>query len=145
MHILAVKGRILPDDRVPASWVQFGGAAFLLATCRMNAYLFNLPLWTSALYLPLALLGLAGWRGWTGERLALTAGAYVAAFAVAGQPFNDYWGLITAPLLACGFAAIPEAVRDLYPSLREPAPLGGTRSGRNAATGEQVVNCRPQA
>jgi hypothetical protein len=119
LHILAVAEHILPDDRVHASWVQFGGATFLLATCRMNAYLFNLPLWASAFYLPWALIGLASWRGGMGARLALTAGVYIAAFAVVGQPFNDYWGLITAPLLACGFAAAPEAVRALFFCLRK--------------------------
>ena len=117
-HVQMVAGRILPEDHVHASWVQFGGAAFLLVTCRMNAYLFNAPLWASALYLPLALLGLAGWRGGTGARLALTGGAYVAAFAVVGQPFNDYWGLMNAPLLAFGFAAAPEALRHLFVAIR---------------------------
>jgi hypothetical protein len=113
VHGLAVVERILPGDRVHASWIQFGGAAFLMAICRMNAYLYLMPLWASALYLPLALLGLAAWRGGIGERFALTGGAYAAAFAVVGQPFNDYWGLLTAPLLACGFAAAPEALWEL--------------------------------
>ena len=113
LHGLAVAGRLGPAERVPASWVQFGGATFLLTTCRMNAYLFSAPSWLSAIYLPVALLGVAGWRGWTGARLALTAGAYVTAFTVVGQPFNDYWGLLPAPLLAFGFAAAPEALRDL--------------------------------
>jgi hypothetical protein len=84
----------------------------------MNAYLFNAPLWFSAIYLPLALLGLAGWPGRTGARLALTAGAYVAAFAVVGLPFNDYWGLMHTPILAFGFAAAPDALRDLYTAIR---------------------------
>jgi hypothetical protein len=114
LHGLEVASRILPGDRVHPSWVQFGGAGFLLVTCRMNAYLFNAPLWVSAIYLPLALLGLAGWRGGTGARLALTAGAYVAAFAVVGQSFNDYWGLMFAPLLAIGIAVAPEVLHDLY-------------------------------
>ncbi len=118
LHVLAVAGRILPDDRLPASWLQFGGPAFLLLTCRMNAYLFNAPLWLSALYLPIALLGLAGWRGWIGARLSLTAGAYVAAFAMVGQPFNDYWGLMYAPMLAFGFAAAPAVLRDLFSAIR---------------------------
>lgn len=119
LHISAVKGQTHPGDHFHASWVQFGGAGFVLVTCRMNAYLFNLPLWACALYLLLALLGLAGWRGWTGARLALTAGAYVAAFAVVGQPFNDYWGLLTTPLLACGFGAAPQALRDLFLAARK--------------------------
>ena len=118
LHVMAVKERILPTDRVHASWVQFGGAPFLLVTCRMNAYLFKAPLWLSGVYLPLALLGLAGWRGWTGARLALTASVYVAAFAVVGQPFNDYWGLMNAPLLAFGIAAAPEAIHHLYVAVR---------------------------
>jgi hypothetical protein len=71
-------------------------------------------LWLSAVYLPIALLGLAGWRGILGARLGLTAAAYVTAFAVVGQPFNDYWGLMYAPLLAFGFAAAPATLRDLY-------------------------------
>lgn len=128
LHVRAVTGHILPDDRLPTSWVQFGGADFLLRTCRMNACLFNAPLWLSALYLPIALLGLAGWRGETGARLGLTAGAYVTAFAVVGQPFNDYWGLMDAPLLAFGFAAAPAALRDLHAVLcggTTPAPTPG--------------------
>src|SRR5207245_2542855 len=71
-----------------------------------------------AVYLPPALLGLAGWRGWTGARLALTAGLYIAAFAVVGQSFNDYWGLINAPLLAFGIAAAPEALHHLSMAIR---------------------------
>jgi hypothetical protein len=107
---------------MPGSWVQFGGAHFLLVTCRMNGYLFRAPLWVSAIYLPLTLLGLAGWRSGTGTRLAWTAGAYVTAFAVVGQPFNDYWGLLDAPLLALGFAAAPDALRDLIRALAKPSP-----------------------
>jgi hypothetical protein len=112
-HALAVARRLTPADRPAAGWVQFGGTAFLLATCRMNAFLFSLPSWASALYLPLAVLGLGGWRGETGCRLGLTAAVYLAAFAVVGQPFNNYWGLLPAPLLPFGFASAPAAVRDL--------------------------------
>jgi hypothetical protein len=119
-HLHAVSSQIMPQDRAPAGWVQFGGPAFLLLTCRMNAYLFNAPLWLSAVYLPVALLGLAAWRGVIGIRLGVTAGAYVVAFAVVGQPFNDYWGLMYAPLLAFGFGAAPAALRDLYLALTSP-------------------------
>jgi len=64
------------------------------------------------------LLGLAAWRGGIGARLSLTAGAYVAAFAMVGQPFNDYWGLMYAPMLAFGFAAAPAVLRDLFSAIR---------------------------
>jgi hypothetical protein len=137
VHITAVARQILPDDRMPASWLQFGGPAFLLLTCRMNAYLFNAPLWLSALYLPLALLGLSAWSGAIGMRLGLTASAYVAAFAVVGQPFNDYWGLMYAPLLSFGFAAAPAAIRELVTAIRnthDDAALLATTSGPFSGT-----------
>jgi hypothetical protein len=112
-HYSMVAGKITPADRVPSSWVQFGGPAFLLATCRMNAFFFNAPAWASAIYLSLAVLGLAAWRSQLGVRLGLTVGAYLAAFAIVGQPFNEYWGLLFAPLLPFGFVWAPAALRDL--------------------------------
>src|SRR5207248_3701473 len=33
-HVAQVFRHITPADRVPATWLQFGGAGFLLATCR---------------------------------------------------------------------------------------------------------------
>jgi hypothetical protein len=120
LHGMEVARRLTPDDRVPASWIQFGGPAFILATCRMNAFLFPFPLWVSAIYLPLALLGLAHWRGEMGMRLGLTAGAYVAAFGVLGQPFNDYWGLLYVPLLPFGFVWVPATLQDLFARILQP-------------------------
>jgi hypothetical protein len=116
-HFTQVSRHISSADRAPASWIQFGGIGFVLQTCRMNAFLFSPPLWVSAIYLPLSMLGLAAIRGETGLRLGLTAGLYIAAFAVVGQPFNDYWGLLYAPLLPFGFACAPAALRDLASAL----------------------------
>jgi hypothetical protein len=116
-HASQVLSHISSADRVPESWVRFGGAPFLLATCRMNLFLFVLPMWVSAFYLPLALLGLAGWRGETGMRVGVTAAAYVMAFAVVGQPFNNYWGLMLAPLLAFGIAGLPTILHDVCQAL----------------------------
>lgn len=97
-----------------ANWIRFGGTAFVLGTTELNnVFLVYLPPWVSALFLPLSLLGLAGWRGETGLRAFLTAAGYLAAFAVAGQPYNAYWGLLIAPLLALGFIWMPAAMWDL--------------------------------
>jgi hypothetical protein len=112
-HGMEVTHHITATDRLPATWIQFGGASFILTTCRMNAFLFALPRWVGAIYLPLSLLGLAAWRGPSAVRIGLTVGAYLSAFAVVGQPFNDYWGLMMAPLLAFGLAWAPTAVSDL--------------------------------
>ncbi|HLN33327.1 MAG TPA: hypothetical protein VK395_36705 [Gemmataceae bacterium] len=119
-HAREVLARVTPADRVPGSWLQFGGAPFLLATCRMNVFLFALPAWVSALYLPLSLLGLLAWRGPVGTRLALTAGTYVAAFSIVGQPFNNYWGLLYTPLLSFGIVRAPVALIDLCKAIVRP-------------------------
>jgi hypothetical protein len=118
LHALEVARHLTPADRVPGSWMQFGGAGFILQTCRMNVFLLHQPVWVAAIYLPLSLLGLAGWRNEVGLRALLTAGAYVAAFAIVGQPFNDYWGLMYAPLLPLGLVRAPAAVSDLVDSIR---------------------------
>ena len=95
-------------------WVRFGGTAFILSTVGFHILLSDFPSWTWAFYLPLTILGLAGWSGETGTRVGLTAGVYLAAFAVVGQPFNNYWGMIDAPLLALGFVRSPGSLRDLF-------------------------------
>lgn len=113
---LVQAARLVPDSPKghALSWVAFGGLPFVLDTCRMNfALLVLLPTWAAAFYLPLALLGLAGWRGEMGTRVGLTVAAYLAAFAVVGQPFNLYWGLMDAPLLSLGLLWMPLALRDL--------------------------------
>lgn len=97
------------------SWITFGGVPFLLATARMHIVLLALlPPWPTAFYLPIAVLGLAGWRGEMGTRVGLTVAAYLAAFSVVGLPVNIYWGLMDAPLLGLGLLWAPVALRDLW-------------------------------
>ncbi|MEZ6071542.1 MAG: hypothetical protein R3C10_15065 [Pirellulales bacterium] len=94
-------------------WLQLGGAGFVISTAQMNAYLLVLPQWLSAVCLVLALLGAAGWNSPAGKRLAWTLAAYLATFAVVGQPFNQYWGCLYAPLLCFALARSVAAVGDL--------------------------------
>ncbi len=106
--------RITPADRVHAEgWVQFGGAALVVAMAQMNAYLLLFPQWFTALYLVAALLGFAGWNTPLGQRCGLTACLYVTAFAIGGQEFNQYWGSLMAPLLCFGVVRFPASLRDL--------------------------------
>jgi hypothetical protein len=108
-------------------WVRFGGTAFILSTVGIHILLSEFPPWTWAIYLPLSVLGLAGWRGPMGTRAGFTAGFYLAAFAVVGHPFNNYWGLIDAPLLALGFVRFPRSLRDLIGSIAHPSAKPSTR------------------
>ena len=119
VHALRVLPLIGAHDVAHAQgWLRFGGVAFVISTVQMNAYLMLLPQWVTALYLPIAMLGFAGWNSGAGQRAALTAAAYTIAFGIAGHDFNQYWGSMTAPLLALGAARFPAAMRDLVATCR---------------------------
>ncbi len=75
-HAHAVLGRITPADQaIAGGWVRFGGLRFLLATAQTNLFLMPMPLWCTGVFLPLAVLGLASWRGEPGRRVGLTVAA----------------------------------------------------------------------
>jgi len=94
-------------------WLVFGGMRFVLETCSMAYFLMVLPHWCVALYLPLSLLGLFGWRSRDFALIKLTATAYILLFLCIGIPVNYYWGWMYTPTLAFGTALSPFAVRDL--------------------------------
>jgi hypothetical protein len=87
----------------------------------MNALLVLAPSWVTGVAFPLAILGLAGWPGELGLRARLAVLVYLAAFAIVGQPFNDYWGWMYTPLLVFGFVAAPVALWDLLRAILRPA------------------------
>ncbi len=114
-HVAQVRPHLSPTNVMHLQgWLQWNGTAYILLTCQINFFLLQAPSWLAAVYLPLALLGLLGWRSRTGLLMLLTASAYVAAFAVVGiKPHNAYWGLMYAPLLPFGLAWAPASLRDL--------------------------------
>ncbi len=90
-----------------------------------------MPTWCTAVYLPLAAVGLLGGRGEPGWRVGLTGGLFLAAFSVVGLPFNFYWGFLYAPILAVGVAGFPRVLTGLattaFPILsRSDSPRGVT-------------------
>jgi hypothetical protein len=114
VHAAMVRGLIDPGDVAHEhGWVRFGGAAFVLSTSQVNAYLLLLPQWVTAIYFALAMLGFAAWRGPVGLRFGLTAALYVVGFGVVGQDFNQYWGSMTAPLFCFGVARSGAALVNL--------------------------------
>ncbi len=113
-HWSMVQGVISPTAHAHrASWLQLGGAGFVISVVQMNAYLLLLPQWVTALYLVAALLGMAGWDTPLGRRVGLTTCLYLMAFAVVGYSFNQYWGAMIAPLLCFGVARCPRSLADL--------------------------------
>jgi hypothetical protein len=124
-HALAAARRLPHSDVLhAASWLQYGGTAFVLLTTQINYFLLVLlPPWAAAIYLPLGLLGLAAWRSAAGVRAFWTVLAFVAAFTWIGfKPHNAYWGLLFAPLLALGLVWAPAALRDLIYAVGQPMP-----------------------
>lgn len=110
-HLIAVWRHQLPTDLAHgASWVQFGGLVFLLVTIRFNRWLHIAPKAVAALGLTLVVAGTAS--PLTPLHVRLTSAVYLGGFLIAGQTFNEYWGLIAWPTwaLACGYGA--QAIAD---------------------------------
>lgn len=122
-HFSQVLRHTRPDD-LARGWIALGGGSFLVETSRWNPLLVGLPAPAVAVVLPFAVLGLVGWRDAGAARAALIVVGYLTSFAFVGNPFNDYWGGLYAPLLSLGLMASPAAVRDLARALRSGAPPG---------------------
>lgn len=120
-HSVMAMSLVLPTD--PAykdSWLQFGGAVFVLSTAQFNGLFLLLPQAVTGLVLPLAVLGLIGWRGAAGRMAAATVLAYLVLFALFGRPANGYWGALYTPLLMLGLPWGLMALRDLVRAASRP-------------------------
>ena len=129
LHAHLVDALVLPSDHAGAGWLKLSGWPFVLHAAQWNGVLAASPAWLTALAVPIALAGAAGWDSPLGRRLAAVLLAYVAAFAVIGRPENFYWGLMFTPLLPLGFA---RACRGLAGLLRYLNRSSGIESPRAA-------------
>lgn len=121
-HAAQVHALLGPNELAhEEGWLRFGGAPFVISTVQMNAFLLVAPQWLAALYLVAALAGVTAWESLPGERVGYVLAVYVALFAVVGQPFNQYWGAMLAPLLALGVALAPRSFRKLGSIALAPA------------------------
>jgi hypothetical protein len=125
-HAHEVHQHMTADDLQRSDWLCLGGLKFVLVTARMNDYIYSAPGWVVALYLGFGLVGLIGRSGDRGLLAAATVLAYVAAFSIVGNPYNCYWGLIYAPILALGVARSPFVLGNLIRTI-------GTRTDSSLA------------
>ncbi len=116
VHAKIASSMVLDSDLVNDTWVQFGGWSFVLATSKWTAVTVFTPWWIDVALLPLILIGLFGWRGPVGTRVAMTSALYVLAFLIVGRSDNFYWGMMYAPLLPLGMLRIPRSMADLWHS-----------------------------
>jgi hypothetical protein len=104
-----------PGDFTHAgSWLYWGGLTFLLKTWRYNGFLLIVPTWMFALVV--VAMVVAYWAREMPTHLRLSVLLYCVLFLAVGQPFNDYWGFLTAPSIALWLAHAPEGVRTLFAS-----------------------------
>ena len=97
-HVLQVHAHGQPGDLAHVeSWIRWGGPHFILSTLRWNGWLTLAPAWAAAVALVVLLAGIFDRS--LSPHLRYAVGAYLAFFAVVGQPFNNYWGVI--PLMTC--------------------------------------------
>jgi hypothetical protein len=101
-----------PGDFTHAhSWLCWGGLPFLLKTWRYNGLLILAPSWIFAL--AVVAMVVAWWAPRIPLHLRLSVLVYSALFFAVGQPFNDYWGLLTAPIMSLWLAYSPRGLREL--------------------------------
>jgi len=116
LHVSAVHAAMLPSDYArTSSWLHGFGLPFLLETMKFYPWLRVLPLLA-----PIALgLIVIAWAAPKLPQQARVAGmAYLLLFLVAGQSFNAYWGLITAPLWGITLWYAPDGMRTLWQGCR---------------------------
>jgi hypothetical protein len=101
-----------------AEWLKPTGLRFVMQSSCMNVFLRLLPPFIQAIYVPLALIGLAGWKGEIGARLLLSALVYAIPFLVLLA--GEYWGYMYASIMVLGFVRSPDALRDLWKAATAP-------------------------
>jgi hypothetical protein len=72
------------------------------------------PQWLSAIYVVAALAAAASWSSPWGQRVGVTLAAYVGMFAVVGYDFNQYWGILIAPLFCLPAARFWGTIKELW-------------------------------
>lgn len=101
-----------------ASWIRFGGFPFILSTLRTNIWLYDAHRAVAAAGLVCVLAGLLDSR--LAPHIRAAVGAYLAAFFVAGQPFNWYWGWLPSLLVPLAFAHGLSALPVLFAAAAGP-------------------------
>jgi hypothetical protein len=105
-HAASVLAEMRAGDLAhPRSWLQFGGLPFWLATIKANALLFSAP--RVVLSVSSVLLLAALWAPSLPPHVRAAVVAYGLFFAVAGQPFNDYWGFVSSLIYALALSHGP--------------------------------------
>lgn len=132
-HAFQVSRHLAPESfSQPEGWFQFGTLPFVISTFQMTGYFLLLPQWAAALFFVACLVGMIGWWSPVGRRVTLTMIAFVVSFSIIGLRYNQYWGLVFAPLACLCAARAPMVLGDLWRAAEFPffAKPPATEGGR---------------
>lgn len=125
LHIIALGAVTTPADFASPGWNGMGGWPAYASFVHQTSILRFLPGWTSALAVPLALLGWAAWRSRLGLAGLLVQLIFAALMMVAARSNNFYWAMLVVPSLFIGLAFAPAALIALLRAFR---PAGASVS-----------------
>lgn len=100
-------------DAASPGWNRTGGWEAAVSMIQLAGPLHLVPGWVSAIAVPLALVGWAGWHSATAARGTTFLFAYVILLGTAARADNFYWAFLIAPLLPIGLLFAPRAIADL--------------------------------
>jgi hypothetical protein len=103
-------------------WVRWQGLPFVLSTAKWYGWALLAPRFLVPLVVTGGLAATVAPAAPVQLRLAIVT--YAVTFSIIGQPFNSYWGLVTAPLWAFGLAYSMDGMRWIMES---PQPAAGPR------------------
>jgi hypothetical protein len=114
-------------------WVRWQGLTFVFSTAKWYAWALLAP----RVLVPLVVTGGLAATAAPAAPVQLRLGilAYLSTFAIIGQPFNSYWGLVTTPLWAFGMAYSVDGVRWI---VNMPRAGAGRARGLQPAHGAQL-------
>ncbi|MCA1563234.1 MAG: hypothetical protein LC804_24270 [Acidobacteria bacterium] len=119
IHLSQVQAHQLPTDLSHTeSWLRWNGLEFIIATLKVNGWIGLAPRWVAVLYMVLALAAATLPRA--PRQVVVPLLTYFVLFAFAGQPFNNYWGWVTAPIWAFAAAYGVEGVHLLILAALRP-------------------------
>jgi hypothetical protein len=134
MHSWEALRHMQPGDFTHAgSWLYWGGVTFLLKTWRYNGLLLIAPSWVFGLVVVTMIV--ACWARDMPAHLRWTVLLYCVLFLAVGQPFNDYWGFLTAPTIALWLAYTPQGFRALLTNAGFSQRSSSQRSGEPTGMG----------
>jgi hypothetical protein len=113
LHVSRVWAHQQPGDLAHLdSWIRWNGLSFTATTVKVSGWLTDAPHSLAIAYIVLGVAGLASLS--ILRQVAWPLVAYLMLFSFVGQPFNFYWGWVTAPIWAFAVGHAWEGLRELY-------------------------------